>query len=187
MNKTLTMKNILRTLVLIVLVGCTDVNVEKEQKESLVQTLSPTGVKTTVFEKAKFEEINFVSISSEVDLENGTKEAPYKSILKALENTNSGLKSAIVVAAGEYAEGTIHLNKGVSIFGGFSTSNWRRDVTKNKTILLAKDNERILTASDHSTIDGFVFSKASYRGTGAAIYCEGTSPIISNNVFILCI
>lgn len=183
MYKTSIVKHLFQILALVVLVGCNHDNVGKAQEEYLDQALSPSGVKTSDFDKAQFENIIFVNMSSEVDLENGTKEAPYRSIIKAVENARSGIQNAIIVAAGEYAEGTIHIKEGISIYGGFSINDWSRDIIKNKSILLGKDGERILVASDNSTIDGFVFSKAAYQGKGAAIYCEGTSPTITNNVF----
>ena len=183
MNKISIIKQLFQILALVILVGCNHDNVGKTQEKYLAQSLSPTGVKTSDFDNAQFENISFVNMSSEVDLENGTKEAPYRSIIKAVKNARSGIQNAIIVAAGEYLEGTIHIKEGISIYGGFSIKDWSRDIIKNKSILLGKDGERILVASDNSTIDGFVFSKAAYQGKGAAIYCEGTSPTITNNVF----
>tara|TARA_R110001583_G_scaffold195374_1_gene372380 strand:+ start:28406 stop:30034 length:1629 start_codon:yes stop_codon:yes gene_type:complete len=181
--KTIAKKTLLLTLLLLVLVACDKERNNKLIQEDVIETLSPTGVKTILVDKAKFENISYVNVLSEAVLENGTKVAPYKSILKAVENAKAGIKTAIIVAGGEYAEGTIELKEGTTLLGGFNKNDWTRDVLKNETVLLGIDQQRILKAYNNTIIDGFVFSGSVYRGTGSAIYCNGTSPMISNNTF----
>lgn len=118
---------------------------------------------------------------------NGTKEKPFKSIQHALSKL-TGLseknRGAILVAEGKYGGANISLKNYVDLFGGFSSSTWQRDIFLNTSIVSAPNGERLFVGVDNCTIDGFSIRNNEFRGKGAAIYCDATSPTITNNTFL---
>ncbi len=138
-------------------------------------------------ERDTYHEIRYVSQTKGADREgNGTKENPWATIQHALTQIVDARLSnryAILVAEGNYAESTINLKEYVSLYGGFDNSTWSRDITVHKTILDGEGRNRVLIGAHHAKVDGFVIRRGVVRGRGGAILCDGTSPVISNNVF----
>jgi hypothetical protein len=166
---------------LLFFVGCESNDGNSVDQSVTIAFPSPTGVLTTSFEESKYSTVIYVNALSEDSVENGSKKSPFKSITTAINNSTDD--SAIVVAQGNYSEGTLQLTQGITLLGGFNAADWSRDVSSNETILSGKDQNRILIVANNTTIDGFTFSKGVYRGAGAAIYSKDTSSIITNNVF----
>ena len=124
--------------------------------------------------------VYYVSLNGS-DGNDGSKTAPWRSIHRALISISSN--SAVLVGAGNYTEGTIALVADVDLYGGYA-QDWTRDIAANRTVLDGKGRERIMIGANNSKVDGFVIANGLVRGKGAAINCDGTSPIISNNVFV---
>ena len=134
-----------------------------------------------------YHEIRYISQTKGADREGkGTKENPWATIQHALTQVvDAGLSNryALLVAEGLYAESTISLKEYVSLYGGFSSSTWERDISIHKTILDGEGRNRVLLGAHHAKVDGFEIRQGVVRGRGGAILCDGTSPVISNNVF----
>lgn len=101
----------------------------------------------------------------------------------------------IRVAAGTYTDpaGTVaHIEKTVTLLGGWDSGFTTRDPDTHPTTLDAQRNGRVLYISGHisPTIDGFVITGGNANneavgvGKGGGIYSEVASPIIQNNVII---
>jgi hypothetical protein len=71
----------------------------------------------------------------------------------------------------------------VDLHGGFESTNWTRDIVNHPTILSGGGTGRVLIGADDAKLDGFIIEDGVFRGHGGAIYCESTSPVITNNVF----
>ncbi|MFA3782231.1 right-handed parallel beta-helix repeat-containing protein [Melioribacteraceae bacterium 4301-Me] len=143
--------------------------------------------KTQRLDLSKFSKIVYVSKINESNLQNGTKQYPFgaiKAALESLNNLSENSQAAVLVSQGIYTEETIYLIKYVHLFGGFNPKTWERDIDKYETVLTNDKEGRLIIAENSTTIDGFIIRGARYRGKGAAIYCEGTSPMITNNFFI---
>lgn len=138
-------------------------------------------------ERNQYHELRYVSNTKEVDREgDGSKENPWTTIQHALTqivDASRAKRYAILVAEGSYSESTIQLKEYISLYGGFESSDWDRDIVKYKTILDGEGRERILVGADYAKVDGFIFRRGVVRGAGGAMLCDGVSPVISNNVF----
>lgn len=153
----------------------------------LVAEDQAVGPLNTAVAKEDFAHLWYVSQTTGSDSQgDGSQANPWNSIEKALAETPKASRdgrTAIFVAAGKYACQELQLREYVAIFGGFDPVNWSRDIFLYSTILAAKDQHRILVGADHAQIDGFVIKGARVRGDGAALYCQGTSPMVTNNRF----
>lgn len=144
------------------------------------------GPRTEQIDLTKFSKVLYVSVSEENLQLDGSKENPFDSIndaIAVLNNLSNSNQAAILVSAGIYSSETIEMKEYVHLYGGYNPQNWERDIVKNETVISGKDGMRIIAASNNTTIDGFTITGAKYRGKGAAVYCDGTSPIITNNKF----
>lgn len=71
----------------------------------------------------------------------GYKNSPYATVARALEVAALLDEPAdVIVAAGEYNEDTLVLPDNASIFGGFSPTNWNRDITTYDSVLKHVDD-----------------------------------------------
>ena len=147
----------------------------------------PPGPRTAEVDLNDYHRLCYISQSTGCDeTGDGSSNRPWKSIGQALENVRDASverRVAILVAAGTYREPTLDLREGLELFGGFLAGPWRRDITEHRTVLKGSAKNRILVAADHTRIDGFTLRGAMVRGPGAAVYCNGSSPTISNNCF----
>jgi len=155
----------------------------KSISESKVSSKELTSPKTIQVDLTKYAAAVYITTEGDDTIGNGSKQAPYATIQKGVSaQTMDGL-TAVLVARGEYSENNIQLKNGVSLFGGFNSTDWSRDIVKHETIVSGKGEGRIIVAADNLTIDGFTFTDGKLRGQGGAIYCRSVSPTISNNVF----
>lgn len=148
------------------------------------QVKGPTTIQVDL---GLYSQILFVSDNGSDEKNSGTKDNPFKSIQYAVSKTNNlteSTKTAIIVAEGIYEGETIHLKQFIDLYGGFNKDNWERDLELYNSEINIKNEQRAIITSDNNIIDGFTISNAVFRGKGAAIFCDGTSPIISNNIFI---
>jgi hypothetical protein len=138
----------------------------------------------------KSDGVVYVSVSTGDDVNPGTKELPRKTIQSGIDLVSSFLGTGEVhVAEGTYViEEKIVLKKGVSIYGGFSTQNWSRNISTYKTIIeprtfshgsgfTIQPEENV---TNDSIIDGFTVN-ASLDNIAVCIYCSKSSPTITNN------
>lgn len=117
----------------------------------------------------------------------GSAQHPWQSIsfaLSQIHDAASETRYAVLVSEGEYAQTPLAMKDFVDLFGGFESANWKRDVVKRRTILTGEEERRAVIGANHARLDGFVISNGQIRGKGAAIWCDGVSPIITNNIFI---
>lgn len=135
----------------------------------------------------EYHQIHHVSVSGGSD-ENGdgSRTRPWASLRHALEQIEDNRLSnrqAILVAGGVYSEGSLAMMEYVHLYGGFDADSWQRDIRAHQTVLDGRERDRIMICADHAKADGFVFLNGMVRGKGGAILCDGTSPVVSNNVF----
>ena len=128
----------------------------------------------------------------------GTADSPYATITAALAaaddtttSTAATTRTAILIAAGTYPTHNLTLPPNVDLYGGFNptSSDWStsRDIQAHPTILDAQNEDRVLTISgDANTkprIDGLHIRNGRTRAPGGGILIDGTSPVLTNNVF----
>ncbi len=116
----------------------------------------------------------------------GSVARPLRTLTRGLELAGRPTASApvaICVSAGRYAEPTFALKPHVALFGGFAAPGGARDLRQHRTILDGEGAHRIAIGSDHASVDGFVFEGGRVRGKGAALLCDGVSPVVTNCVF----
>jgi hypothetical protein len=117
----------------------------------------------------------FVATSGN-DSNPGTMQAPVSTIAYAIDLASDQNKS-VFVAAGQYPE---KLTVNVSLFGGYSSVNWSRNIETNKTTI-KRAAEILLETADGSetTIEGFTISVKS-EGGEIAVATYGVT-ILSHN------
>ncbi len=115
----------------------------------------------------------------------GSREKPWASLPVALEHAAPavGARAAILVSVGRYAQPTFALKPRVDLYGGFAAPGGPRDVLAHATILDGGEAQRIAFGADDARVDGFHFVRGRVRGKGAALHCDGVSPVIANCVF----
>jgi predicted outer membrane repeat protein len=89
----------------------------------------------------------------------------------------------VLVAEGRYQEGTQSMRSTVDLFGGYEAGGWTRDIIRHPTLLSGGGTGRVLLGADDCRLDGFVLEDGVFRGHGGALFCDGVSPVITNNVF----
>jgi hypothetical protein len=103
--------------------------------------------------------------------------------LAAVRDAAPGKRYAVLVAAGTYHEAGLRLQPHVDLYGGFAASDWKnRAVFANATVLDARKKGPVVFGADHARLDGFVITGGEHNAHGGGIVCNGTSPIIVNNV-----
>ena len=141
----------------------------------------------------------YVSDTTGSDSNPGTRAEPMKSIDAAIDYlTNNSVPGRVNVAEGNYiydysAGDFIQIVEGISLYGGYSADFSNRDVDLYESVIVdlsstggagdVDPNRAIevgIGVTDITTIDGFTV-----QGGGgirsAAIYCDNSSPTISNN------
>jgi Right handed beta helix region len=142
---------------------------------------------TENIQAADYARLLYVSKSGSDTSGNGSKEQPYHSVLFTLEqikDVSSDNRIAVCIAKGVYNAGTIAMKEYVDLYGGFDENNWQRDIEKFATTLSGGHERRVLIAANHSKLDGFIITEGIIKDKGAAMFCDGTSPLISNNIFV---
>lgn len=138
-------------------------------------------------DRTEYHEIRYVSVLTGSDVTgDGSINRPWASIGHALDQINNARLSrryALLIGNGNYTEGELLLKEYIHLYGGFDPATWNRDLKKNLTTIDGKNQNRLFIAADHAKIDGFLLINGEARGFGGAILCNGTSPIISNNIF----
>jgi len=148
---------------------------------------APGPAANTAIELAGYRAVLHVDRERGDDIKgNGSTQKPLASIMRALElagRPSAGNRVAVLVSQGRYAQPTFALKSHVDLFGGFATVGGARDIYRNPSILDGAEQFRIALGADDARIDGFHFVNGRVRGKGAALLCDGTSPVVVNCVF----
>lgn len=147
-----------------------------------------TPVKMTGYvDTESYHAVRYVSVKNGSDKEgDGSSSNPWAGIQYALNQIDDARLSkryAVLVAEGVYDGGTVSMKEYVHLYGGFHPESWERDIESHKSVLDGKENGRVLTGADNAGVDGFVIQNGLVRGKGGGMLCDGTSPVISNNIF----
>lgn len=116
----------------------------------------------------------------------GSRQKPLASVVRALElarRPTAESRVAVLVSQGRYEQPTFVLKPHVDLYGGFASPGGARDIFRHASILDGLEQGRIAFGSDHARVDGFHFVNGRVRGKGAAILCDGVSPVVANCVF----
>ena len=143
------------------------------------------GPRTEAVDQSGYARSLHVSPAGSDERGDGSHARPFRTVRKAIGSVSGDGRTAILVAAGTYMEGTLTMRSKVDLLGGFEPAGWTRDIFKNPTILSGGGTGRVLIGADDTKLDGFIVEGGVFRGHGGAIYCESTSPTITNNVFRL--
>ena len=125
------------------------------------------------------------------DLNDGTSNAPLKTIQAGINKADLLYTTASVfVAQGTYNINTdINLKEGISIYGGYSLSDWTRNISTYLTIITdvrTTDNNTVINCPSDITnitvIDGFTISGGGGNGASVGISNYGSPTIINNTI-----
>ncbi len=117
----------------------------------------------------------------------GSAGRPWASLAHALEAAGSGTaqrRVAVLLCAGVYHEPTFALKAHVDIYGGFAVAGGARDTFRHRSVIDGRRSHRIAIGADHVRLDGLTFVNGRVSGKGAALYCDGVSPVVSDCMFI---
>jgi parallel beta-helix repeat protein len=160
--------------------------------ESVLRSALPAaiGPQSPAVDPARYATVRWVDARRGDDVTgDGSRGKPWASLPHALENIGtpaSGARAALLVASGRYAQPTLTLKSRVDLYGGFAPgtpSGGVRDVYAHATLLDGGELQRIAFGADDVRVDGFHFVRGRVRGKGAALFCDGVSPVIANCVF----
>ncbi len=147
----------------------------------------PRGPRGEPVDLSRYSAVYYVDQQRGDDFQgNGSREQPWESLMTALESVGtagSTQRVAVLVSHGRYAQPTFVLKPQVDLFGGFASPGGERDIYAYATQLDGEDNFRIAIGANDARVDGFHFVRGRVRGKGAALLCDGTSPVIANCVF----
>ena len=141
-----------------------------------------SGPQTVAVDLDEYRNVYYVSAEAGSDTSGrGSQRSPWASIGHALRSAK-GSSVAVLVAAGQYPEHSLTMRSGVDLYGGYDAA-WARDVVRNRSVINANRQGRVIVAADDARLDGFEVTGGQIRGPGAAVYIDGVSPVLSNNFF----
>ena len=141
------------------------------------------GPRNTAVDLSAYGFVRHVSPSGSDETGDGSRARPWRSVGKALAGSGAGGRTAVLVAEGNYHEGTLTMRPKIDLYGGFEPGGWTRDIFRHQTVLSGGGRGRVLLGADDSRLDGFIVEEGVVGGHGGALFCESVSPIIANNVF----
>ena len=148
---------------------------------------APGPLATSPVELSRYRLVLQVDASRGDDIKgDGSFAKPVASIPRALElagRPDVASPVAVLVSQGRYAQATFSLKPHVDLYGGFAVPGGARDIYRHASILDGGEQFRIAIGADHARVDGFHFRNGRVRGKGAALFCDGTSPTVTNCVF----
>ena len=110
----------------------------------------------------------YVSESTGSNRNEGTKESPFRNIQRAINAAEDG--DDIYVAEGNYFglldSGNIKINKGVSIYGGYSADFSERDILRHRTFIQP-------TATSNGSVQGQGTVQIDVRESGTRVLLDG--------------
>ena len=151
--------------------------------------LQDVGPQSSGVDLARYARVHYVDLRLGDDVTgDGSRSKPWASLPHALENVGHvapGQRAAILFSHGRYLQPTFALKPRVDLFGGFAAPGGERDIYRHATILDGGETQRIALGADDARVDGMHFIRGRVRGKGAALFCDGVSPWISNCIFTL--
>ena len=149
-----------------------------------------TGPRTETVDLNSYQQVRYVSANTGSDSAgDGSKATPWKSVTYALSQiTDASITSsyALLVAHGTYAAAgaTIQMKQYVDVYGGFETVGWTRDIDRYGTTLDGEDTTSVVHGANNARLDGFIVIRGNANARfGGGVYCNYSSPSITNNVF----
>ncbi len=107
------------------------------------------------------------------------------SALAAAKDASVTKRYAVLVAAGTYRESPLKMKPFIDLYGGFAAGDWKTpNATQNPTILDAEQQGPVVIGANDSRLDGFTITGGRTKAHGAGILCDGTSPMIVNNIIV---
>ena len=150
---------------------------------------APVGPQTVPVDLTVYAHVFYVDQTGGNDAGgDGSRGNPWASLAHALEMAGvpaAPARVAVLVSQGCHDEPPFVLKPGVDLYGGFAKPGGVRDIFAHPTILDGAGNHRIAFGADAARVDGFQFVRGRVRGKGAALFCDGVSPTITNCVFTL--
>ena len=147
------------------------------------------GPRTVGVDLSRYANVRHVDLRRGDDVGgDGSREKPWASLPHALENVGPvavGKRVALLISAGRYAQATLLLKSRIDLFGGFAAPGGERDILRHRTVLDGGETQRIAFGADDTQVDGIHFVGGRVRGKGAALFCDGVSPAITNCTFTL--
>lgn len=132
----------------------------------------------------------YVDKNSTATTQIGSKEAPYKTIsgaiaaADALRNNNQSVTLDVRVAKGDYSE-EVNLIQGISLRGGYDSTDWSRNASANVTKILGPTDAAVRSGSgitNATVVEGFTILGATISGASSyGVLNISSSPTISNN------
>ncbi len=153
----------------------------------LAAAVAAQGPRTEAIPEAEYAAVFHVSTSGSDTAGDGSISRPWRTIRRAMYGCREAgphKRCAIKVAAGEYREGTLTLRAHIDLYGGFDPVSWKRQIEAFATVLAGAGEDRLAIGADHARLDGFVLRGGRARGPGGAVLCDGSSPVLRNNVFV---
>lgn len=159
-------------LCLLLLQACGGVN----HWDGLKETLSVSGFGNSV------NEIYVCGATGDDFTGDGSQAAPFQTIQRGINEAVALGFNEVRVAQASYNE-SITLIEGVSLYGGYESAGWTRDIATYLTTINGGANSAILADTPPVTaatvVDGFILQRS--LGGGAVVTIANTSPTISNN------
>lgn len=141
-----------------------------------------------VVDTAQYATVLYVDQARGDDIKgDGSAAKPLASVIAALEAAGAPVaprRVAVLVAAGRYLQPTFTLKPQVDLFGGFAAAGGARDILAHPTYLDGGEQNRIVIGANDCRLDGFFLVNGRVRGKGAALFCDGVSPVIVNCIFL---
>jgi len=178
------MANVLRLQVIILVVLVVNLHGQNSNISRLAINCGPV---TELPIERKYHTLVYISSNGSDRDGTGTKQNPWQSISYTLSQITDAGKTnryAVCIAEGSYLVSSLILKPYIDLYGGYNASDWRRNIYSFPTILYGNGQNRIFVGTDNARIDGFIISRGVIRGKGAGILCDGSSPEITNNIFI---
>jgi hypothetical protein len=115
----------------------------------------------------------------------GSPAAPRKTIGAGIELARAlGSPRSVHIAEGTYTvDEPITLLEGISLFGGYASRSWARDVGGHPTVIEATETDAVVSAGEGVTaatvLDGLTIRAADLEA-GCCVWCTDSAPTIAN-------
>lgn len=128
----------------------------------------------------------YVNVNSPATVEKGNKDAPFKVLQSAIDFAKLNSIPEVHAASGTYNE-EINMKSGIAIRGGYSGSDWSRNISSNVSIISAPIDRAIIfsniptDALTTTIVDGFSIVATSSSYTNYGVYFSQSAGTVSNN------
>lgn len=113
------------------------------------------------------------------DADPGTRAAPVLTIATGIALADAADK-AVFIAAGDYSESIL---TGVSLFGGYESLGWTRDLAAHPTSITGAGQIAIkISGSENTAIQGFIIHGGSGGLYSYGVYNQNTATLVDNQI-----